>query len=574
MFMKKIITACVATCLLCSLASAQKRLAFSPATHGFHFVNSFHTSIDIGGHTDGLCGGMVLAAFNFFRYNVAIPQLTDKDIDYSVTCHISPFSTSGTTALVDYIFHSQIALYTTVNALPFLSGNDPLYETEYNKIMERIEKGTYAILGLKLRPGVGGMGHQVLCYGYNPNNKELYIYDPNFPGQEVVLCAAAGGIVLKSTDGGILSDHYRAFFEEQELFANKTSEMTEYNLVSNFLQNQNFAVRPPGVAPRPAMAGFGYNNSGIDYERELPPQDIYKFQIAATSKMVEVEDALLAKGTRVQQFAGYESNGPCDGKNQQWLLIPAGIVGTERVFYIINFGFLKYLEAGADATLQQPNENNNQRWFIQPSGVANVYHIKSVAAQTYLELPVGSVNDGDRLKLGNFTGASNQQFRFTKYVGNTGPQAEYRYGAYVNLCSAADQNKDINLTDGSADNGANIKLYDVQSGAKSMHWKLERTSDGYYKFINRLVSSKCLDVTGWEANNGSALVSWDIAAVDKQKWLVIPVVRDAGSYIFFNKVSGKCISVAGGGPRTGGLIETYSYKGENFQKWKLLPARE
>ncbi len=572
--MKKVFTAVIAICFMHSFVCAQKRLAFSPAKHGFHFVNSFHTSVDLGGSTDGLCGGMVLAAFNFFRYNMPIPQLTDKDIDYNVTCHISPISTSGTTALVDYIFHSQIAAYTTLNALPFLAIQDPLYETEYNKIVDRIEKGTYAMLGFKLRPGVGGMGHQVLCYGYNPNNKELYIYDPNIPDQEVILCAGAGGIVLKNASGEILSQQYRAFFEEQELFANRTSNRTTYDLGDNFLRDLNYAVRPPGVDPRPDMAGFGYNKSGIDYERELLPQDIYKFQIAATSKMVEVEDAPLAKGTRVQQFFNYESNGLCDGKNQQWLLIPAGIVGTERVFYIINFGFLKYLEAGSDATLQQPNENNNQRWFMQPSGVANVYHIKSVATQTYLELPVGSVNDGDRLKLGNFTGASNQQFRFTKIVGLTGPQGDHRYGSYVNVGSRADQNKVINLTDGSMANGGTIKLYDVETGTKNMQWRLERTSDGYYKFINRLATSKCLDVTGWEANNGSALVSWDMADVDKQKWLVIPVVRDAGSYIFFNKVSGKCMSVAGGESRRGSLIETFCFRNENFQKWKLLPARE
>lgn len=46
------------------------KLAFRPSTHRFHFRNPFHSNV-AGGvpevRFDGLCGGMVLGAFNYSR---------------------------------------------------------------------------------------------------------------------------------------------------------------------------------------------------------------------------------------------------------------------------------------------------------------------------------------------------------------------------------------------------------------------------------------------------------------------------------------------------------------------------
>ena len=63
------------------------RLPFQPGLHGFHFRNAFRNHYT-GGFppvsTAGLCGGMVLAAFNYFRYGLPIPPHTDAEIDFNV----------------------------------------------------------------------------------------------------------------------------------------------------------------------------------------------------------------------------------------------------------------------------------------------------------------------------------------------------------------------------------------------------------------------------------------------------------------------------------------------------------
>src|SRR4028118_1718429 len=105
---------------LFAITHAQTRLAFHPSTHGFHFTNQFRSTIYFNGsevaRTDGLCGGMVLAAFNYFRYNMPIPNLRDDQIDFNVNLHLSLSAKSNRTPLVDYLVESQMATFTNVSA--------------------------------------------------------------------------------------------------------------------------------------------------------------------------------------------------------------------------------------------------------------------------------------------------------------------------------------------------------------------------------------------------------------------------------------------------------------------------
>ncbi len=327
------------------------------------------------------------------------------------------------------------------------------------------------------------------------------------------------------------------------------------------------AESPQPVAVVPA-AVLPAADPDYDFERNLPANNIYKIQNVQSGKMVEVKDGcdLLDKGLKVQQ---YENHGPvacCDGKNQEWLFIPAGLAGKRPSFYIINNGFMRVLVPGVNLSVHD-DFATEVRWFIEPHG--DVFFLRSVASNLYMEITDGNTDNSEWMKMRTFTGNANQQFRFTKLVGLTGPQNEYTYGSYINICPATDTHKAINIPDASVANGATIKLYDGSMTAVSIQWRLERSADGYYKFINRN-ALKCIDVTGMNADDGNVLVSWDPAKVEKQKWLVIPVARDPGNYVFFDKVSGKCMSVQGGGSRTGSMLETYRFKNEPYQKWKLL----
>ena len=234
------------------------RLHFSPRTHGFHFPNSFRSRGPV--NTDGLCGGMCLAAFNYFRYNLPIPHYTTRDIEphFTVMYDLALSTAPTTLPLIDYIFHSQIATFANVSLASFLGQADPSYRDEFEKARRRIDRGEYLILGLKYRGADGG--HQVLCYGYEPTGQRLFVYDPNYPDQESVITSAreaTGNVIVVTPERSAPDMRYRAIFEQQELFRHVTSDRTTYNVVDNVLRNLNFSVRPPVVAvPVPSALAF------------------------------------------------------------------------------------------------------------------------------------------------------------------------------------------------------------------------------------------------------------------------------------------------------------------------------
>src|SRR5215213_9821793 len=118
------------------LSAQQRRLDFVPSRHGFHFPNCFRSNGPI--NTAGLCGGMVLAAFNYFRYRIPIPSHTREDIDMQVSYNLSS-KTSGAEPLIDYIFQSQIATFSNVSVASFAGPDNPKYITEFNKAKARID---------------------------------------------------------------------------------------------------------------------------------------------------------------------------------------------------------------------------------------------------------------------------------------------------------------------------------------------------------------------------------------------------------------------------------------------------
>lgn len=229
------------------------RLAFQPQLHGFHFPNEFRSNYTGGPlgsvTTDGLCGGMVLAAFNYFRYGLPIPPHHGSDIDFNVNFEILR-TVPGTTNLVDYIFHSQVATFENASIFAFI-GSDPNFDDEFRKVRARIDQGQYLILGLKLRPGVAGLGHQVLCYGYDPDTQAIFVYDPNFPDEEVTITRQPVGnesfIHLRGNSTGRTDERYRVMFEQQELLPDRVSDRVTYDMPDNIARNLNFSVRPPLV---------------------------------------------------------------------------------------------------------------------------------------------------------------------------------------------------------------------------------------------------------------------------------------------------------------------------------------
>jgi len=235
--------------LINSIHGQERRLSFNPSIHGFHFANKFVSSGPI--NTAGLCGGMVLAAFNHYRFGIPVPQYNDTDFQpfFVVNYNLGLTTCPTTHPLADYIFHSQLATWQH-SAVPwfFGAGGPTDYNVEFENVKRVIDRGQCVILGLKGRPG--NKHHQVLCYGYNVNGKKLFIYDPNFPDTECSITATRTGneyhILITAQNSGAVDSRFEFIFLTLELNPSQTSNRTTYDLLQN--AGANFAVRPPAEA--------------------------------------------------------------------------------------------------------------------------------------------------------------------------------------------------------------------------------------------------------------------------------------------------------------------------------------
>jgi hypothetical protein len=150
---------------------AQKKLNFHPASHGYHFANNFenHPFKPLPITTEGLCGGMVMSALDYWRSGIPIPNHTPEDFGGT---DVPPEGTK----LQKYIFNRQVdSLLTKLSAsrwVVFPWDDVPeLYhkwctQEEFQIVKQQIDKGRPAMLGLWAMNHTP-FGHQALCYGYD-----------------------------------------------------------------------------------------------------------------------------------------------------------------------------------------------------------------------------------------------------------------------------------------------------------------------------------------------------------------------------------------------------------------------
>ncbi len=209
----------IASAVLClGTVADRSNSEFVPSRHGFHFRNSFkgtslppalrnwgmEKQMQLPDHF-GLCGGMSLAAADYFLANKDIPADTMPPRD--------------ATPLYDYIYERQVQSMGSLGimASKFLQwmqlpdtsvdvepSTASLTAAELPAIVKRLDAGEVVPLGLvyaKANTGVNGKpdekerarlweNHQVLAFAatrIDGNTIDIRLYDPNFPGDDGVI---------------------------------------------------------------------------------------------------------------------------------------------------------------------------------------------------------------------------------------------------------------------------------------------------------------------------------------------------------------------------------------------------
>ena len=185
---------------------------FKPTTSGYRFVNHWPNTpyslpplrgsvldFKYGNAVNGLCGGMVDSARDYFQAKMPIPATTtapsgerDPLFVYIVKRLFDTFDIDDVSLYLKYM--SPAYPDTDENVLNSVGVADGrasvVINTEYPIIRADIDGGTPSCLGLvtikSLLPTDLGHCHQVMCWGYLENGMEvtLFIYDPNQPSRD------------------------------------------------------------------------------------------------------------------------------------------------------------------------------------------------------------------------------------------------------------------------------------------------------------------------------------------------------------------------------------------------------
>jgi hypothetical protein len=125
--------------------------------------------------------------------------------------------------------------------------------------------------------------------------------------------------------------------------------------------------------------------------------------------------------------------------------------------------------------------------------------------------------------------------------------------------------KVLDVWGASFDNGANLAQHDY-NGGDNQQWRLEATTDGYYKIISKR-SNKAIDVAGNSTDNGANVHQWDYVGGLNQQWR-LEATTD-GYYKIIARHSGKALDVSGVSQDNGANVHQWDYVGGNNQQWRL-----
>ena len=305
-----------------------------------------------------------------------------------------------------------------------------------------------------------------------------------------------------------------------------------------------------------------------------PFNRLFKFGDAQGNYVLEVSDPIgiegvSGKGTVVQQW---ESHGPLagasDGHNQEWILIPRGERGGNKLFQILNNGFLKFLTAknNGSITVEFGADNDSQLWEMVSEGDA--YLLKSVATNQFLQKQNGAWENGIQM-----VQVTVPDYNLALFKLSSLPVPEFDNGVinrriFIKPFHAG--NMVLDLTAGNTANGTPFQLWQKMANNGNQLFILKKEADAYSIEHALGGGSKVIENINFSPANGNRQVLWDRTGGLNQKWWIIPCVRDRGRLIFINLQTGKSLDAAAAGTTNGTPVNQWMFQRNANQKWEIL----
>ena len=221
------------------------------------------------------------------------------------------------------------------------------------------------------------------------------------------------------------------------------------------------------------------------------------------------------------------------------------------------------LTNGTNVQQYKGNKSVAQQWIIQKTD-DGFYYLISKCNYLFLDLSTGSTKNGTNIQMYEPNNTKAQKFKFQK-IDNIVGNKVLDDGIYK-ISSGLNNNKVLDISGGSANNGANLQLWNTDY-VQQQKFQITYNSSGKYYVIKALHSNKVLDVAGNGKTDGTNVCQYENNNSNAQKW----VLRDAGNGYFYIVAvySGLYLDVAGASTANGTNVQVYTGNGTKAQKFKF-----
>ena len=218
------------------------------------------------------------------------------------------------------------------------------------------------------------------------------------------------------------------------------------------------------------------------------------------------------------------------------------------------------------AIVQNSKDNTStiQQWIIKDAGDGYFYIIARCNG-LFIDIPGGNVEGNPIIQMyeGNKTNA--QKFKLVKAEQEIEGEQLIEDGVYK-IKSILSNNKYIDVSAGSYDNGANVQLWTNDNVQQQKFQLTYNKKENYYEIMS-VNSGKVLDVQSNGKTDGSNVWQYEENNTDAQKWILQSAGN--GNYYIVAYNSYLYLDVNGGNASNGANVQIYEGNETNSQKFKF-----
>lgn len=301
------------------------------------------------------------------------------------------------------------------------------------------------------------------------------------------------------------------------------------------------------------------NKSEQRFEVRYVGDGYYSIVSEQSGKALDVVSGKTANGTNLQQYA-WNNNKP---KAQLWKFVDAGNgyyyirSKTGNVIDLAN----KNAGKGSNVYMWGMTGGSSQQWKVTVSSYRPIEDGEYVIGNVKDSSAVMTA-DGKNIEIGTYSGLGNQKFNVT-----------YVSGGYYKIALTSN-GKALDVANGSAENQANLQLYNA-NGTNAQLWKFVDAGNESYYIRSKLGTT--VDLVNGQTISGTNIQMYTTAESDAQKWKLHSDEESGserpiedGTYVIKNASNVQtAIDVEGGAEKNGGNIRLYKYNNSSSQRYEF-----